>query len=111
MYCKKFLKTQNKVWYDIYKHYWNALISLVSKSKKVHQGKYFQDNQQNSKTMWSKINEVLQNEKRLDETLHIFDNRMTIPDPTKIANKFNNYFTNVIQDLLKNLGKTSFRIT
>ena len=30
---------------------------------------------------------------------------MTISDPTKIANKFNNYFTNVAQELLKKLGK------
>ena len=32
--------------------------------------------------------------KRLDETLHICDNGITIsdPTPTKIAYKFNNYF-------------------
>ena len=56
--------------------------------------------------MWSKINEVLQNTKRLDETLYICDNGMTISDTTKIASKFNNYFTNVAQELLKKLGKT-----
>ena len=44
--------------------------------------------------MWSKINNVLQLKKRLDETLHICDNGITIsdPTPTKIAYKFNNYF-------------------
>ena len=30
---------------------------------------------------------------------------MTISDPTIIANIFNNYFTNVAQELLKKLGK------
>ena len=30
---------------------------------------------------------------------------MTISGTTKIANKFNNYFTNVPQELLKKLGK------
>ena len=60
--------------------------------------KCFQDNQQNSGKMWSKINEVLQNKKRLDETLHICDNGITISDTTKIANKFNNYFTNIAQE-------------
>ena len=58
--------------------------------------------------MWSKINEVLQNTKRLDETLYICDNGMTISDTTKIlASKFNNYFTNAAQELLKKLGKTN----
>ena len=51
--------------------------------------------------MWSKIDEVLQNKKRLDETLHICDNRMTISDTTKIAYQFNNCFTNLVQELLK----------
>ena len=57
--------------------------------------------------MWSKINEVLQNKKRLDETIHVCDNGITISDTTKIANKFNNHFTNVAQELLKKTGKTS----
>ena len=56
--------------------------------------------------MWPKINEVLQNKKRLDETLHICDNGMTISDTAKIANKFKNYFTNVAQELLKKLVRT-----
>ena len=50
--------------------------------------------------MWSKTNDVLQNKKRLNETLHICDNGMPISDPTKIANKFNNSFINVAKDLL-----------
>ena len=57
--------------------------------------------------MWSKINEVLKNKRRLDETIHICDNGMMISDTTKIVNKSNNYFTNVAQELLKRLGKTS----
>ena len=52
--------------------------------------------------MRSKINEVLQNKKRLDETLQIRDNGMTISDHTKTVTKVNNYFTNVAQELAKN---------
>ena len=52
--------------------------------------------------MRSKINEVLQNKKRLDETLQICDNGMTISDHTKTVTKVNNYFTNVAQELAKN---------
>ena len=63
--------------------------------------------------MWSKINEVLQNKKRLDETLQICDNGMTISDHTKTVTKVNNYFKNVAQELAKNQEKQtkSFRIT
>ena len=57
--------------------------------------------------MWSYINVVLKNKGRLHETIHICDNGMIISDPTKIVDKFNNYFTNVAQELLKKLGKTS----
>ena len=106
MYYKKFLTTQKKFWYNRYKHYRNTLNSLISKSKRNHLRNYIQDNQQNSTKMWSKINEVLQNKKRLDETLRICDNGMTISDTARIANKFKNYFTNAVQEL-KKLVKTN----
>ena len=59
--------------------------------------------------MWSKINNILQMKKRLDETLHIYDNGITISDPTttKIAYKFNNYFQIYPKSFSKKLGKTN----
>ena len=98
LYYKKFLKTQKTFLYNTYKHYRNTL---------THLSIYFQDNLQNCNKMWSKINEFLQNKKRLDETLYICGNGITISDTTKIANKFNNYFTNVAQEVVKKLRKTN----
>ena len=40
-----------------------------------------------------------------DETLHICDNEITVSDPTKIANKFSNYLTNVARNPLKKARK------
>ena len=98
-------------WHHRYKHYRNTLNGLISKSKRKHLRKYFQDNQQNFKRMWFKIDEVLQNKKRLDETLHIFDNLMTISDTTKIAYEFNSCFTIVAQELLKKTRKNKQQVS
>ena len=57
--------------------------------------------------MWTKINEILKNKTKTNKEIDISDNGTTLLDTNKFASKFNDYFINVSQNLLKNLGKTN----
>ena len=57
--------------------------------------------------MWTKINEILKNESKINEDIYLSDNGTTLLDTNKVASKFNYYFINVSQNILKNLGKTN----
>ena len=51
---KKYLQKQDIFWYERYKFYRNKISKLISKSKKNHLRKFFQDNFQNSRDTWKK---------------------------------------------------------
>ena len=100
------MKTKNKFWFDRYKHCSNILnILMTNKSNKNHLRDFFQKHQ-NSKKMWTKINEILKNKTKTNKEIDISDNGTTLLDTNKFASKFNDYFINVSQNL-KNLGKTN----
>ena len=48
------MKTKAKFWYNRYKYYRDKLNTLISKSKKNHLQKYFQENYHDSKKTWQK---------------------------------------------------------
>lgn len=53
------MKTKAKFWYNKYKYHSDKLNALISKSKKNHLRKYFEENYNDSKKTWQKINENL----------------------------------------------------
>ena len=57
--------------------------------------------------MWTKIYEILKNKNKINEDIYLSDNGTTLLDTNKVASKFNDYFINISQNLLKNLGKTN----
>ena len=79
---------------------------MIKKSKRNHLGSYFQSNLYNSKLTWNKINNIL-NKRSKERDIIISENGITISDQKLVGNKFNTYFTNVTQNLLKDLGKTN----
>ena len=88
---------------------------------KDHYQKFFSDNFRNSKQIWIGINTLLNRHKKQQNTIYLEENGF-ISDPTKIANKFNDFFLNVAeklsskienknsshQDYLKNPNKSKF---
>ena len=88
---------------------------------KDHYQKFFSDNFRNSKQIWIGINTLLNRHKKQQNTIYLEENGF-ISDPTKIANKFNDFFLNIAeklsskienknssyQDYLKNPNKTKF---
>ena len=107
IYYKKYMKTQEMFWYDRYKYYKSKITMLLRKSKQNHLRKFFQENQLNSKVLWGKINELLNKKKSATNDIFLNDNETIITDQQVIANKFNKYYINVAQNLLKEMGETN----
>ena len=57
--------------------------------------------------MWTEINKILKTKTKINEDICLSDNGTTLLDTNKVASKFNDYFINISQNLLKNLGKTN----
>ena len=61
--------------------------------------------------MWRKINEVLYETRKLKDLMKLFIFVTQWNDTTKVANKFNNDFTNVTQELLKKTRKNKQQVS
>ena len=61
----------------------------------------------NSKKIWKGINEIIHNKSSKDNTdIYLDDDGNILTDQKKVANKFNKFYTNVANNLLKNLGES-----
>ena len=99
------MQKQDIFWYDRYKFYRNKISKLTSKSKKNHLRKFFQDNFQNSRDTWKKINELLSRKPNKNYDIDINENGAIICNQKVVSHKFNNYFVNVAHNLLRELGE------
>ena len=81
---------------------------LISKSKKKYLS-YLHENGKNSKETWTKINQLqlLQKNKNVKNDILLSEKGLIISHQKTVANKFNDYFINVAQNLLKDLGKSN----
>ena len=107
--------------YHQYKTYNDTINKLKKRSKKNFYQKYFRENYKNSKKVWTGINTLLNRNRKKQSTIYLEENGL-ISDSAQIANKFNNYFLNVAdnlrakipnksnkyQDYLKNPNKSRF---
>ena len=80
---------------------------MIKKTKRNHLRSCFQSNLANSKLRWNKISNILSKRTKKLGDIIISENGITISDQKLVANKFNTYFTNIAQNLLKDLGKTN----
>ena len=81
------------------------MIMLISKSKKDYLRSYFQENSKNSKETWTKTNQLLQKNKNVKNDI-LLSEKGLISHQKTAENKFNDYFVNVAQNLLKDLGES-----
>ena len=56
----RYIRKQDQFWYHRYKFYRSKVNMLISKSKKNDLRSYSQENSNNSKETWTKINQLLQ---------------------------------------------------
>ena len=78
LYIKKLMKTKAKFWCNRYKYYRDKPNALISKSKKTHLHKYFQENYLHSKRLWQKINEHLYTSQKYAKRKHLSEWRRII---------------------------------
>ena len=93
----KFLKSPTLKNEHDYKLYRNKLNHLIRIAKKNYYCKKFSQGQNNIKSTWNTINELLGNRKSYNSLPSSFLNNENdeISDPNLIANKFNEFFVNV----------------
>ena len=109
--------------YQQYKTYNDMINKLKRKCMRDHYQNYFSENFRNSRKIWTGINTLLNRHKKQQNTIYLEDNGF-ISDPTKVANKFNDFFLNIAdklsakienkntkpQDYLKNPNKSKFTL-
>ena len=118
---KKYVKNKNENTYEEYKKIRNKLNHIIRESKRIHYSKYFEDNKQNAKRMWSGINDILNKKrKKGNNNIHLQVKNKIITNP-----KVNEYFTTIAAQMVnkqkqgnidantfkKNRIKNSFFIT
>ena len=68
------MQKQDIFCYERYKFYRNKIKKLISKSKKEHLRKFFQDNFQNSKDKWKENNKLLNKKANKNDGIIIIEN-------------------------------------
>ena len=91
----------------------NVITSMTRQSKKEYYQRYFTNNKKNLQKIWKGIKEIINiKSKNFDHPNSLLDGDRIITDPTDMANKFNNFFTSIADDILKKRkfeGNKSFR--
>ncbi len=86
----------------------NRVVNKLKESKKNYYHQYFDENKNNMKMLWKGIKNIVNlKPKNLDTIQHITDiNGSQITDPGKIANEFNQFFTNIASGIIKKIPRT-----
>ena len=106
----KSVKSENKLYKKLlnnpasknelaYKKYRNKLNHVIRISKKQYYEEQLIKYKQNTKMFCQTLNELLNNSRKTTKISNVFvetNSTNVLDDPHKIANKFNDYFTNVV---------------
>jgi hypothetical protein len=84
-----------------YKAYRNKVARLIKSSKKDFLDRYFTDNADNPRKVWTQLKAQLYNRFNTHQTCElIVDNGIPITNKTNIATKFNNFFVSKTEELI-----------
>ncbi len=105
---KKYLANPTPVRDSQYKRYKNKLNHLIRISKKIYYYKKFELAKSDLKTTWKLINEVTNLKRKKPSLPSSFrSNNMTINEPSKIANDFCKYFSEIGPSLARKIPPTN----
>ena len=107
IYYKKFLKSKDLFWYNRYKYYRNSINNSKRLSKQNFYQKFFKENKSNTKKLWKGINDILHNNKQEVNEIRLILNGDIIDDQEKVATHMNNFYVNIAQKLVDDLGNTN----
>ena len=83
---QKYLKRKDIFWCNKCIYFRDETKILINRNQKSHLRDYFQASTQNFKTAWSKINEIL-NKKRNLEDIYLGEYEIIVTDPKLVVNQ------------------------
>ena len=91
-----------------YKQFRNRIVNEIRESKKSYFHQYFDEHKDNMKMLWKGIKNIISIRPGNFDSVRFLkeENGSKISDPMKIANEFNNYFTNVADNITKRIPRT-----
>ena len=102
---KKYLRSKSTFWFNRFKLFRNSIKKMIFISKKEYYGAYFSKHESNSKKIWEGIGKIIhKNSKGSLDDIFINEKGNIITDQKQVANKFNNFYTSVAENLLTKLG-------
>ena len=99
------MRTNDSLWYYRYKIYRDKINHLIRRSKRNYYLKYFDKFRLNSKKTWTGIKEIINNTKNVGSSINLKINGKMVTDQRRVANRFNDFFINVSQSLVDQLGR------
>ena len=101
---KNFIRTKDPFIYTRYKHYRDKLTKLIRLSKKNYYKSNFLKVKHNSKKVWIGIKKIINKQKQsCNQGIMLYENKVSTTDQKSVSNKFFNFFTNIVADLVKKL--------
>ena len=105
MKIREFKSTKSPNDLKAYKQFRNRIVNEIRESKKSHFHQYFDEHKNNMKMLWKGIKNIISIRPGNFDSVRFLkeENGSKISDPVKIANEFNNYFTNVADNTTKRI--------
>ena len=110
---EKFLKNRNEKNEKLYKSYINLFESVKRKSKRVYYSSKILELKNNAKKTWGVMKELIAKTRNTESSLPIklVIEKKEVTEIKDIAEEFNNFFTNVGQNLAKKVPNSSNSFT
>ena len=96
----QYCKTENKVFYHKYIYFRDKINHLIRKNKRHYHNKFFEENKNNMKKIWKKINCLINKKEKAQENICLSSKGLFTSDPKEVANRFNLFFTTIAQKLV-----------
>ena len=90
-----FLKDRNDAFQSVYKKQWNLCVTLLQKAKKT----VFLEFRTDHKKLWKSIKPLFSDKITVKDIINLTKHRITLSSDIDIADTFNDYFSNVVQNL------------
>jgi len=106
-YIRKKDPVQKELAKERYKAFRNRIVTLCRNQKTAYYKDFFLKNLQNAAEIWKGINSIVSIKKKISSAkISLVINDEETSDPTKVAKKFNLFFTTVAEDIKKDIPKT-----
>lgn len=110
-FYEKFVSSNDQFYYEKYKVYRNKINHMIRQSRRLHYSRFFEENKTNSKKIWSEINNMLHRKNLGRQQISLKDENGFYSNPLDVANKFNNFYTSIADNLLKKLKRADKKFT